>query len=133
MTDIEKLEQQIEILQKTVDDLRNGTVEVIKPVTPTAKFKRLRASIFFKYLDKSKYDYSEYWIVQDRLGSFVNALFRFYKNIDAQRSYRGEYVNMPRVLFGNKPTDEGNKEYIEAYTNIYNDVMKAIDKYLQRS
>ena len=130
MNDIEKLKQQIKLLQQTVDDLRNGTVEVIKPITPTAKYKNLRCKIFFTYLDKSKYNYSDYWSVQEKAGAFVNAIFRLYKNIDVKKKYKTDYTNMPRILFGDKPTDEGNKEYITVYENIYNDVMKAISKYL---
>lgn len=109
MNDIKKLEQQIKILQQTVDDLKNGTVEVIKPTSPIQKYKNLRSKIFYKHYPK---DFDQKFHIP-ALGSLTNQLF--FMLIDNKNSY----PCIQSILFGNRPNDVGNAEYIKLYSEIY--------------
>lgn len=121
MTDIERLQQQIDILQETVTKLKNGTAEVIKPLSPIQKYKKLRTSIFCKYYPK-EFDQR---LHMSSLGSLANQLFLM------MIEHKTSHPCIQSLLFRNSPEDEGNTEYIELYSKIYEELCKVTSEILK--
>jgi len=120
MTDIERLQQQIDILQDTVTKLTGGTVEVVKPISPIQKYRNLRSDIFYKYYPKM-FDQK---LHTSALGSLTNQLFFMLIQNEAS------YPCIQSILFGNTPDDE-NIEYVQLYSKIYDVLCKTTAEILK--
>lgn len=120
MTELERLQKQIDVLQETVTKLTNATAEVVKPTPPIQKYKNLRSSIFYKYYPK---DFDQR-LHMSSLGSLANQLFLML--IPKQTSH----PCMQTILFGCSPDSEENTEYIKLCSEIYESLCEITAKIL---
>lgn len=130
MTELERLQKQIDILQETVSDLKNATVKVVKPLTPMAKYRNLRTEIFNKYLSHEKvktlcddYHYQRE-MVQQLIGNLANRIFVMKTKVVVSNGH------IEHVLFCKDDDGEENLEYIKLYSDIYENLCKMVESYL---
>lgn len=130
MRELERLQKQIDILQETVNKLRNGTTEFVKPLTPMQKYKQLRKEIFNKYfsIEQFKSLADDYFyqreMIQQLIGNLANRVFVTKTKVVVSNGH------IEQALFNKGGCDEENTEYIGLYSEIYENLCKMVESYL---
>lgn len=111
-SEIEKLKEQIDKLQKTVESLENGSRVIIKKPSAMHQYKTMRMEIFHKYFNKGEFDCTHiYYDTMTYIGLLTGQIFM-------NRHPRFNTRHFPTILFGEKG-EKQNLELIDEYKMIY--------------